>query len=119
MLCHLPYSMYKMKWGAGVPAVPGGGVGVPGEGVLHHRLLLLPAPPALQDQREEMLAGPSFLLPAPQNKLPEKSAKNVISNLRLFRHTEEAQFAFLPQPLYLLVFLGSKLWLGFRRWRHH
>ncbi len=49
--------MYKMECGAGVPAVPGGGVGVPGEGVLHHRLLLLPAAPALQDQREEMLAG--------------------------------------------------------------
>jgi hypothetical protein len=49
--------MCKMECGAGVPAVPGGGVGVPGEGVLHHRLLLHPAPPALQDQREEMLAG--------------------------------------------------------------
>jgi hypothetical protein len=51
--------MYKMECDAGVPAVPGGGVGVPGEGVLHHRLLLHPAPPALQDQREQMLAGPA------------------------------------------------------------
>jgi hypothetical protein len=75
--------MYKMECDAGVPTVPGGGVGVPGEGVLHHRLLLLPAPPALQDQREEMLADPLrfLLLPplaAPQNKLPTKKCQKRI-----------------------------------------
>jgi hypothetical protein len=91
--------MYKMECDAGVPAVPGGGVGVPGEGVLHHRLLLLPAAPALQDQREEMLDGPLQLLlpplPAPQNKLPKKVVpKTYKSNLRLFRQTEKTQFAF-------------------------
>ncbi len=40
---------------AGVAAVPGGGLGVPDQGVLHHSLLLHTAATAVQDQREEVL----------------------------------------------------------------
>ncbi len=46
-----------MGGNAGVAAVPGGGLGVPDQGVLHHSLLLHTAATAVQDQREKVLAS--------------------------------------------------------------